>query len=240
MTRRFGAACFVLVCSTVVAAQQAIPVRETGIMYMRDSEEYAALARQTYRLAGDAVARAAAGVSTGWSVVLDVDETALDNTTYQLERAAYDLPFEAASWNAWVARRQAGAVPGAVAFVTAVRQAGGRVAWITNRDASLMEATRANLISTGLWNDQDLLCGQKTSGHTKAQRRREVVSGAGDCSWAGAPRRVLAFVGDQIGDFPDASEHIPETGSDAAFGRTCFLLPNSMYGAWTTRPTRVW
>jgi predicted secreted acid phosphatase len=41
-----------------------------------------------------------------------------------------------------------------------------------------------------------------------------------------------------MGDFPDASEHIPDTGTDAAFGRTCFLLPNSMYGQWTSRVTR--
>ena len=51
--------------------------------------------------------------------------------------------------------------------------------------------------------------------------------------------RVVVFVGDQPGDFPDSSEQIPQAGNDSAFGRTCFLLPNSMYGAWTTRVTRV-
>jgi predicted secreted acid phosphatase len=49
---------------------------------------------------------------------------------------------------------------------------------------------------------------------------------------------VLAFIGDQMGDFPDASEGFPDTGSDTAFGRACFLLPNPMYGDWTTRVTR--
>jgi acid phosphatase len=239
MTSRIGLA-FVLVCSTALAAQQVLPVHETGIKYMRDSEEYAALARQTYRLAGDAVTRAAAGKSpASWSVVLDIDETALDNSTYQLERAAYGLPFESASWSAWVVRRQAPAVPGAVTFVTLVRRAAGHVAWITNRDASLMDATRDNLRRAGLWDDRDRLCGQNTPTHTKGQRRHEVVTGAGDCSWPGVPMRVLAFIGDQLGDFPDASEHIPDTGSDAAFGRTCFLLPNSMYGSWTTQVTRI-
>jgi predicted secreted acid phosphatase len=51
--------------------------------------------------------------------------------------------------------------------------------------------------------------------------------------------RVVAFVGDQLGDFPSAAEQIPQTGTDAAFGRACFLLPNSMYGGWTTSVTRV-
>ena len=44
--------------------------------------------------------------------------------------------------------------------------------------------------------------------------------------------KVVAFVGDQMGDFPEAAEHIAGAGSDEAFGRSCFLLPNSMYGDW--------
>ena len=51
--------------------------------------------------------------------------------------------------------------------------------------------------------------------------------------------RVVVFVGDQLGDFPESAEQIPQAGDDAAFGRTCFLLPNAMYGAWTSRVTRV-
>jgi predicted secreted acid phosphatase len=50
--------------------------------------------------------------------------------------------------------------------------------------------------------------------------------------------KVTAFVGDQMGDFPTPDENIPEAGSDVAFGRTCFLLPNPMYGDWTSRVTR--
>jgi predicted secreted acid phosphatase len=84
-----------------LAAQQPSLAHELGIKYMRDSEEYATLARQTYRLAGEAVTRAA-GNAGPWAVVLDVDETALDNSTYQLERAAYSVPFEPQSWNACV------------------------------------------------------------------------------------------------------------------------------------------
>src|SRR5882672_1930605 len=92
-----------------VAAQQPSVGRELGIKYMRDSEEYATLARQTYRLAGEAVTRSASGAGP-WTVVLDVDETALDNSTYELERAAYGLPFDPQSWNAWVERRDGSAI----------------------------------------------------------------------------------------------------------------------------------
>ena len=67
-------------------------MRELGIKYMRDSEEYATLTRQVYRLAGEAVMRAANSAGgRRWAVVLDIDETTLDNSTYELERAAYEL-----------------------------------------------------------------------------------------------------------------------------------------------------
>lgn len=207
---------------------------------MRDSEEYATLARQVYRMAGEAVESAARTATGGpWAVVLDVDETALDNSIYQLERAAYGQPFEAASWGAWIERREAAAVPGAVGFINLVRNSGGRVAWITNRDTRLAEPTRANLEAVGLWEAGDRVCAQKTPQHTKAERRREIVAGQGACAWSGSPTRILAFIGDQLGDFPAATEQIAETCSDASFGHRCFLLPNSMYGAWTTGVTRL-
>src|SRR6266542_5713758 len=99
--RRLGLAVVAfLTIDALVAAQSPALVRELGSKYVRDSEEYAALARQVYRSAGDAVDRARSAAPGPWAVVLDIDETTLDNSTYQLERAAYGLPFEAASWAA--------------------------------------------------------------------------------------------------------------------------------------------
>jgi 5'-nucleotidase (lipoprotein e(P4) family) len=236
----FASAVFLCLAGAAPAlAQQATTPRELAIKYVRDSEEYATLARQVYRMAGEAVRRAAAA-STGrpWVVVLDVDETALDNSAYQLERAAYGLPFDTTSWNAWVERQEARAVPGVIDFIKLVRSAGGRVAWISNRDARVANPTRANLEALGLWDGGDRMCAQKTPQHTKAARRHEIIAGRGDCAWKGTPMQVVAFVGDQLGDFPGDGEKIPQTGTDAAFGQVCFLLPNPMYGGWTTAVTR--
>jgi 5'-nucleotidase (lipoprotein e(P4) family) len=230
----------VLLFVAALSAQQAVRPRELASKYTRDSEEYAALARQTYRIAAATVTRVAPALGQQpWAVVLDVDETALDNSTYELERAAYGLVFENSSWNAWVRRQEAPAVPGTIDFVAAVRRAGGHVAWITNRDAVVADATRENLRSVRLWSDDDRLCAQKNAQHTKRVRRAEVISGSGDCAWQGAPMRVLAFIGDQMSDFPEPDEGIRNAGTDSAFGESCFLLPNSMYGSWTTRVTRT-
>jgi len=241
MRRSFRAAAAVAAAAWLTASSaraQAPPAGATGIKYMRDSEEYAALIRQVYRQAADAVSRRATTLAPGsWAVVLDIDETALDNSTYQLDRVAYGLAFENTSWNAWVLRREAGLVPGVADFVAGVRRLGGRVAWISNRDAIVGDATRANLRSVGLLADADRVCLQEPQ-RTKAVRRAELVSGNGSCAWSGTPVHVLAFVGDQMGDFPAADEHIADAGTDDAFGRTCFLLPNSMYGEWVTKVTR--
>lgn len=242
MRRMIPAGCLVLVLFTAVSLngqKPALATESLSVKWVRDSEEYSVLARQVYRVATSAVESAAKTFPKGsWAVSLDIDETALDNSTYQLERGAYGLPYDGTSFNAWVMRRESPAVPGAVDFVKRVRELGGRIVWISNRDVPTVDATRANLAAVGLWDKDDRLCLQNDSSHSKRARRAEVLSGQGACSWAGAKVQLIAFVGDQLGDFPGADEGIPNAGTDVAFGRTCFLLPNPMYGPWTERVTR--
>lgn len=223
------------------------------IKYFRDSEEYATLMRQVYRDAERAVAQAQANAqanaqsqtrASAWAVVLDVDETALDNSVYQLERVAYGLPFDDPSWLAWVRRGEATALPGVVDFVAAVRKLGGRIAWISNRPEAGRDATRENLRRVGLFADGDRLCLMTAdTAYTKARRRAEVRSGAGACGWPGDSVSVAAYVGDALGDFPRAGEADADAASDAsreaAFGTRYFILPNPLYGGWTTRVTRL-
>jgi 5'-nucleotidase (lipoprotein e(P4) family) len=217
----------------VVAPAQA-QVGNPDIKWVRDSEEYATLTRQTFTLALQAVEREARAVRGGapWAVVMDLDETVIDNSVYQLERAAYGVPFDSTSWNAWVRRAAAGAVPGAADFIAAVRRAGGRVAFISNREESTLDATRHNLAALGLTQDGDLIClRDAASTYPKRRRRTEIRSGAGRCAWD-APVRALVYVGDAMGDFPQADE---EPGT---FGVRYFILPNPMYGGWERRVTR--
>ena len=76
--------------------------------WMRDSAEYWTLARQTYRTAEQAV-RNEHKNHKKWAVVLDLDETVVDNSTYQIERKAYGETFELKSWNAQKRQRRADA-----------------------------------------------------------------------------------------------------------------------------------
>lgn len=238
MRRVLFAAAFVLSNWIPLSGQQTATLPDRGIKYYRDSEEYAVLARQVYRAATAAATRGAgAAAARPWAVVLDVDETTLDTSNYTLERQTRGLFWEATSFAAWVERREAPAVVGVVDFVSAIKKAGGHVAFISNRDQRLADATRDNLRKVGVWSEDDRLCMRASPEDTKAVRRREVLSGRGDCSW-GKPMRIAVFVGDQVGDFPDASEKIPGTGTDSAFGRTCFMVPNPTYGDWLMAVTR--
>jgi 5'-nucleotidase (lipoprotein e(P4) family) len=211
------------------------PTNHKEIKWVRDSREYATLTRQVYRVAGERVVAAAKTVQRGrpWAVVMDLDETVLDNSAYQLEVASYGTPFDSASWNAWARRGEAGVVPGAAEFIETVRAAGGRLAFVSGREESTAEATRANLERLGLWTEGDRLCLRDAAAtYTKRMRREEVRSGLGRCAWDGQPVSVLAYVGDTMADFPDADE---DTG---AFGERYFLLPNPMYGTWERAVTR--
>jgi acid phosphatase len=211
------------------------------VKWVRDSEEYATIARMIYRAATRAVEASAGQLPRGrpWAVVLDADETALDNTVYEMERRAYGQPHSEPVFAAYIARRQAAAVPGAREFIAAVRRLGGRVAYVTNRLEATREDTRANLAALGLWAEGDRLCLMvpAESSYTKAARRSEVASGAGRCGF-GEPVSILVFVGDALGDFPRAGESDPDAGNDEAFGRRFFIMPNPMYGSWERAVTR--
>lgn len=211
------------------------------IKWMRDSEEYAALTRMVYRTAERVVGEAARRLPRGraWAVVLDLDETTLDNSVYQLSRIAYGEAFDTASWNDWVRRKQSGVVPGVVEFVAAMRRLGGKVAYISSRGDMTREPTIVNLRVLSLWADDDRLCLLTADPqYNKAARRAEVTAGSGRCAWDGTPLTVLGYFGDNIQDFPQAGENDPDAGSDAAFGVRFWMLPNPMYGGWVTRPTR--
>jgi|GEM_PF-206412 len=235
-------------CPAATCAQRSPDAtRGLDIKYVRDSAEYATLSRQVYRIATMAVARNRPASGT-WGVILDIDETTLDNSQYQLERGIYGLGYDDASWASWVQRAEARTVPGVKDFLDDVRRSGGRVIFITDRyteyigldgsRADLLKATRDNLTNNGLMVNADLLCLKTNPNDSKAARRQSVKDGSGICSWSGTSVQVVAFVGDQMTDFPQKGELFTAAGMDKEFGNSFFLLPQPMYGRWTNAVTR--
>jgi 5'-nucleotidase (lipoprotein e(P4) family) len=199
---------------------------------VRDSAEHRALYLQVYRSATAYVEREAAGRAAGaWAVVLDADETVLDNSLYQLEEARAGRPFDPVAWTAWCARREAVPLPGASAFLSRVRALGGKVVIVTNRSASECPDTEAVFNTQGLIHDA-MLCRPDGGSSDKNPRFEAVAHGT---TTAGLPPlEVVAFLGDNIQDFPGKGQALRKQG-DAAFadfGARFFVLPNPMYGSW--------
>ena len=199
------------------------------VQWTRTSAEHAAIFAQTYRLAGEHVRAVADTVSAPtWAVILDADETVLDNSLYQRERAALGLGFSSETWDAWVRREEATALPGAVAFTRLVSRLGGRVVVVTNRSEATCPETRTTLAAAGIAADA-VLC--QTAESDKNARFAAVARGVAGLP----PLRVVMWVGDNIQDFPALSQ-TTATAAEAEFGRRFWVLPNPMYGSWTRNP----
>lgn len=222
-----------------------------AVLWVQTSAEYKAITRQTYASAQAMLPEAIKDKK--WTalvpgeyneadlrrlkpaVIVDVDETVLDNSPFQATLIENDSLFDPKSWDAWTKRREARAVPGAVEFARAANDQGVQVIYVTNRNASQEEDTRSNLLALGFPLGEDaskdvILCrGEKEAwGSQKGTRRREVAQ----------EYRVIMLIGDNLGDFVDdykgtvsQREEVIEKYS-AWWGERWFMLPNPTYGSW--------
>ena len=215
---------------------QPVPTTATrkDIHWFRSSAEYRGIALEVYRMAGDKLPELSRGLARGaWAVILDADETVLDNSKHERDLADRNEVYTETGWTAWVRERAAGAVPGAVEFIGRVRALGGRVAIVTNRADSLCAPTRDNLKSIGVVADV-VLCNTLNS-NDKNPRFEMIRSGT---AATGIPAlNVVAWIGDNIQDFPNLTQMVRTlSGGYADFGVKYFLLPNPMYGSWEKNP----
>ncbi len=214
---------FVLLLFIVLAlAGDKLP---NDIRWVRDSQEYHNLCRQVYENAWEKVKERAAEQTGQWAVVMDLDETVLDNSLYQVEMVRRGESFSMETWAQWVNRAEAGAVPGAKAFIDSVRTLkNARIIYLSNRMAERTEATIQNLKSLGLYSSLDIMMLRKDKADKKTVRREEILTGTGRLEKYG-PLVVIGWFGDAMGDFP--TEH-----PKYRFGKEMFIFPNPMYGKW--------
>lgn len=193
------------------------------VRWMRESKEYQNLCRQIYRQAEEKISQHAKQEQGNLAVVIDLDETVMDNSQYQVERLKLGLGFTQESWSEWVNREEAGLVPGAKAFLKKARKLGFQVVYLSNRMHANVKPTKENLRALGVLDPEDLFLLRRNKQDTKEIRRTEVISGKGRMKEAG-PLKVVAYLGDQMGDFPAEVEE--------ALGTSVFVFPNPMYGKW--------
>ncbi|MCY7312707.1 MAG: 5'-nucleotidase, lipoprotein e(P4) family [Pseudoxanthomonas sp.] len=222
-----------------------------AVAWIQTSVEYAAISEQTYRSAAELLDKALQ--EKKWdalvpeergnavkglkpAVIMDVDETVLDNSPYQARLIRDGKDYDEVSWAQWVAEKKAKPLPGVVDFTRAAAAKGVTILYITNRAEHLQDATLANLRSAGLpVADNSVFLGLGTfvkdceqNGSEKLCRRK----------LAGQQYRVLMQFGDQLGDFVEVVANTREARAQLHadyrdwFGERWWVLPNPTYGSW--------
>jgi 5'-nucleotidase (lipoprotein e(P4) family) len=209
-------------------------VMADGVHWYRDSTEMKAIYTETYR-AASAVAKDAARrlPAESWGVILDIDETVLDNSEYQKELAATGASYSDANFLDWLKRQDAAPLPGVAEFVQSVNSTWhGKVVLVTNQTPDQCEQTRHRLQTLTIHYDR-MLCDDT---HSQDKNERFTMVQQGDPGHHIPPLKVVLWMGDNIRDFPNLSQSSP--GDSAQFGVRYFVLPNPMYGSWVNTPRR--
>lgn len=250
--------------AVVLAACNAVPVKKpveavpmatathenlNAVLWMQTATEYEATVRGVYAAARVRLDLALADPawnalpvnerSDGFesrspAIIVDADETMIDNSPFQSRAVRDGGGFLYENWQAWVHERRARAMPGAVEFAKYAADRGVTIYFITNRDAPAeTESTVANLRALGFPIASDaanvLPRGDtRAPGREKSERRR----------WVGAHHRVLLLLGDNLGDFLDgvgttiaARQALIAPYADW-WGVRWFMQPNPTYGSW--------
>lgn len=204
------------------------------VHWARNAAEHRAIYLEVYRMAADRLPALVATRRDGtWGVILDADETVLDNSEYEVSRVPFGGTYDPAAWTAWVQQGRAPALPGAPQFTARVHELGGKVVIVTNRTEAECAATRTNLAQVAITTDL-VLCRGATG--DKNPRFQAVQNGTAQ---AGFPAiAVLEWIGDNIEDFPALKQTVRALPDSAFphFGSDYFALPNAMYGSWQSNP----
>jgi 5'-nucleotidase (lipoprotein e(P4) family) len=214
------------------ASGASAPAPPPAIHWVRHAAEYRAATVQAYRMATRRIDIVGASMPRGtWAVSLDADETVLDNSQYQMERAAAGLGFTPESWREWVARKSAPAIPGAKNFMRRVKEMGGTIFIVTNRTQAECPDTEENFRALELPFDA-ILC-RADGGPGEKEARYESIA-AGTAVPGMPPREVVLWIGDNIQDFPELRQEMRKAGETAfmEFGGRFIIIPNPMYGSW--------
>lgn len=214
-----------------------------GVLWVQTSSEFWAQTTAAYY--GAQVALEQAMNQKSWSaaleqsagfenlppaVILDLDETVLDNAPAQGQTVLDRTVYQSDMWSAWVEKMAATAIPGALPFLSLAEKRGVKTFFITNRTAAEQSATLKNLAALGIAaSDDTVLCSGENGWTSDKTARRALVAKS---------HRVLLLVGDDMNDFVSTAKLTPvermalaKTHADR-WGKSWIVLPNPLYGSW--------
>ena len=172
------------------------------------------------------------------AVILDVDETVLDNSMYQSRMVQSDKSFSSKTWGPFVNAVLSRPIPGSLEFIKYAKSKGVTTFYVSNRTGELEAATRNNLEKFGypieMSQDAVILKNEKPEWKSskKGVRRAHVAK----------THRVLLVMGDNFGDFVDTYKGTQaerkatwEKNADK-WGKQWIVVANPTYGSWESAP----
>lgn len=163
------------------------------------------------------------------AIVIDLDETVLDNSPYMLDLIKKGETFTEESWAKWVDKASANAMPGAIEFLRFCEASGVMVYYVSNRSEKHLEQTIANLTNLQLPNADPHFVLLMQDSSDKSARRHAVET----------EHSVLLYLGDNLRDFDerfrDRTNAYGKVNVRASLNEMLpnfVLFPNPMYGQW--------
>jgi len=219
-------------------------------LYMQTSAEYRAACYQAYQLAGlrlNEALKANASAGKKFAVVMDLDETVLDNAGFQGWMLRNSTAFDQRLFDRWEQSGgdAVGLVPGAKEFILETEKLGVAIVHVSNRNDRFRATTKKVLVRLGVPVAEDRNLKLSTTTSDKTARRKEVQVTDG--------YTVLLYVGDNLRDFDERFKSPslnPQSSADdlnsaiaqrkaqvdqtkANWGTHWIVLPNPAYGEWT-------
>jgi len=203
-----------------------------ALNWMQQSGEYRALAYQAFNMAQVAFDSAKVADGRKKAVVVDLDETMIDNSAEGATRALTKKGYSKESWAIWCSEERAKAIPGALDFANYVTAQGGKVFYVSNRNKSEYQHTVNNLQKLGFPSVDENSVFLKDKESQKTSRFAEAEKQGYD---------VVLFLGDNLDDFDFTGETYHQFNKErrtvvdknkTEFGIKYILLPNPIYGNW--------
>lgn len=202
-----------------------------AILWMQKSSEYRALCYQAYNMGKLVIDNKLAADTSDKkkAIIIDADETVIDNTAYQAHLIGRDYGYSSSTWADWMNAEETKAMPGATEFLNYCKDKNVEVFYVTNRKMVGYQATLNNLKALGFPYVDEKHMMLRTDTSNKDARRAKV----------NAEYNVVLYMGDNLNDFSSdfAKKNIEDRfaltdQNKAKFGTEWIVLPNPTYGEW--------
>ncbi|MFC6275928.1 5'-nucleotidase, lipoprotein e(P4) family [Psittacicella hinzii] len=203
-----------------------------ALLWMQQSAEYRAAVYQAFNYARLAFKAAPEQAGQEKTIIIDIDETLLDNTPFEAGITLSGVGYQQSHWENWEREGKPQAIAGALEFLQDIDAQGGKIYYLSNRYGINLEPTIAHLQHLGF---------------PQVERERVILQYVNNCEESKDQRlahimhneHVVLIVGDSIDDFYGtkslqgnaAKRQWVDENADL-FGTKYIMLPNPVYGSW--------